>query len=189
MKANELLEIIKSRRSVSPNNFSQEEISAEELQLILESANWSPNHKRTEPWRYKVIQGEAKQRFANFLVKKYEDNTALELQSDRKKEDLADKPLKSDKIILICMQTSPILPEWEELAATSMSVQNMWLMSTSLGIGAYWSTPSMMNYVHEFVELNPDEKCIGFFYLGKLNVALNEGSRKPIEDKIQLIEK
>lgn len=187
MNSNELLNIIKKRRAVQPISYSQEEITDEELQMILESARWAPNHKRTEPWRYKIVQGEARQRFAEFLIKKYEENTPAELQSERKKQDLANKPLKSDKIILICMQNSPILPEWEELAATAMSVQNMWLMCTAIGIGAYWSSPSMIHDVNEFTELAPDEKCIGFFYMGKLNTQLIDGVRKPIEQSIQFI--
>ena len=30
-----------------------------------------------------------------------------------------------------------VIPEWEELAATSMSVQNMWLTCTSYDLGCY----------------------------------------------------
>lgn len=49
MKAEELLNIIKTRRSVMPAQYSNAEISETELGLILEAANWAPTHKRTEP--------------------------------------------------------------------------------------------------------------------------------------------
>lgn len=187
MNPKALFELIKNRRSVQPNMYSEEPISDEELNLILESANWAPTHKKTEPWRYKIVQGEARKRFAEFLVRKYQENTPAELQSERKQQDPADKALKSDKIILICMQKSPVLPEWEELAATAMSVQNMWLMCTSFNIGTYWSSPSMIQFVNEFVALHPDEICIGFMYMGKLKMPLFEGVRKPMEAKVQFI--
>ena len=33
------------------------------------------------------------------------------------------------------------LPEWEEIAAVSMAVQNMWLTCYANNIGCYLSTP------------------------------------------------
>jgi len=171
-----------------PTQYSEEGISNEELRLILESANWAPNHKKTEPWRFKVIQGEAKKRFAEFMTEKYLEVTPVEAQSERKKSGISEKCLLSDIIVLICMKASHQLPEWEELAATSMAVQNMWLMCTSMKIGSYWSSPGTISQMNQFTQLEEDEKCFGIFYMGKLKGDLHESSRKPIEDKIQLIE-
>ena len=47
-------------------------------------------------------------------------------------------------MIAICMarQSRPekLMPLWEEIAAVACAVQNMHLMATSLGVGAYWSS-------------------------------------------------
>jgi len=188
MNPEELFKIIKSRRSEMPVQYSEEKISNEELNLILESANWAPNHKKTEPWRFKIIQGEARKRLAEFMVEKYLEITLPEAQSERKKAGIIEKCLRSDKIILICMKTSRLLPEWEELAATSMAVQNMWLMCTSMKIGSYWSSPGTISKMDEFTEFDEDEKCFGIFYMGKLAGLLHESTRKPIEEKIRFIE-
>lgn len=32
------------------------------------------------------------------------------------------------------------MPEWEETAAVSCAVQNMWLMATALGLAGYWTS-------------------------------------------------
>lgn len=187
MNPEELLHIIKSRRSVMPTQYSETPISAEDLNKILESANWAPNHKRTEPWRFKVIEGDARNRFAEFMVKIHLENTPIEAQSERKKAAVIEKCLLSDKIVLICMKTSHLLPEWEELAATSMAVQNMWLMCTSMGIGSYWSSPGAISRMNEFVDLEENENCYGIFYMGKLKGELHESSRNPMETKVQFI--
>lgn len=187
MNPDELFEIIKSRRAVFPVQYNNEEITESELNRVLESANWAPNHKRTEPWRFRVIRERAKQRFAEFMVQKYMDNTPAENQSERKKLDIIDKCNLSDTIILIHQKTSGLVPEWEELAATSMAVQNMWLMATALRIGAYWSSPSAILQMEEFLPMEENEKCIGIFYMGKLNGSLPPGNRKPLADKIQVI--
>lgn len=188
MNPSELFELIKSRRAVFPAQYSGETIPQAELDQIFEAANWAPNHKRTEPWRFKLVQGRAKQRFAEFMLKKYMDNTSADVQSDRKKMDILDKCNLSDTIVLIQMKNSGLLPEWEELAATAMAVQNMWLMCTALGIGSYWSSPSTITQMDEFMPMDENEKCIGIFYMGKLKNGLPEGNRKPMADKIQILE-
>lgn len=187
MNANDLFNIIKGRRTVPPIHYSNEEITQEELNLILESANWAPTHKKTEPWRFKVIQGSAKKRFSEFMLTQYKNNTKPELQNERKINDIVDKCLLSDKIILICMKESKLLPEWEELAATASAVQNMWLMCTAMKIGSYWSSPSMIHKMNEFIDLDENETCYGIFYMGKLNKDLWSGNRAPFEDKVTYI--
>lgn len=187
MNTEELYEIIKKRRSIMPTRYSDVKITAEELNLILESANWAPNHKRTEPWRFKIVQENARKRLADFLVKKYIENTPEEKQSERKISGIIEKCLRSDKIILICMKTSHQLPEWEELAATAMAVQNMWLMCTALEIGSYWSSPGSISKINEFTSLEEDENCYGIFYMGKLEGETHSSERKPISEKVQYI--
>lgn len=168
-----------------PSQYSTESINQEELDLLLEAANWAPNHKRTESWRFRIIQGEGRQKFAQFMESVYLDITAPEMQNDRKRQDVMDKCLKSDKIVLICMKKSDLLPEWEEIAATSMAVQNMWLMCTSMNIGSYWSSPTAIKRMHEFMPMEENETCYGIFYMGKLAGELHESSRRPIEEKVK----
>lgn len=80
-----------------------------------------------------------------------------------------------------------MLPEWEEVAATAMAVQNMWLMCTSMGIGSYWSSPSAIKKMNEFTELEENEECYGIFYMGKQEGELFKGTRMPMEPKVQYI--
>ena len=66
-------EIIKNRRAVFPAQYNSEEISKETIEKILETANWAPTHKKTEPWRFKVMQGEKLEHLGQFLADKYKD--------------------------------------------------------------------------------------------------------------------
>ncbi|HKL31936.1 MAG TPA: nitroreductase family protein, partial [Tangfeifania sp.] len=56
--------IIKNRRATPPRFISGDNIEKEKIQRLLENANWAPNHKKTEPWRFIVFQGENKQKLA-----------------------------------------------------------------------------------------------------------------------------
>lgn len=177
--------IIQKRRAVFPAQYNQVPILKEQIIAVLEAANWAPTHKRTEPWRFKVLQGKSLANLGNFLAEKYKKTTAnfSEFQYNKLKEN----PIKAGCIIAICMQRDPkeSLPEWEEIAATAMAVQNMWLCCTEMGIGAYWSSPGLIKFMHEFFTLNEGEKCYGFFYMGNYDEPLPEGFRKPIEEKVE----
>lgn len=178
MKQKELLRLISSRRAVFPAQYNTEKILKEEINRVLEAANWAPTHRRTEPWRFKVFYGDSKRKLGDFLAYKYQTTSTSFSEFKRKK--ILEKMKQSACIIAICMRRDPsaTLPEWEEVASTAMAVQNMWLMAHSMGIGAYWSTPSYMEYLGEHVELQDGERCLGFFYMGKYDGQLPVGERK-----------
>jgi nitroreductase len=69
-----------------------------------------------------------------------------------------------------------------------MAVQNMWLACTALEIGAYWSSPSLIDHLDEFFNFNEGESCLGFFYMGKLDGELPQGMRKSsIDAKVEYL--
>ena len=181
--------LIRSRRSVYPPNYTDQPIDDETILEILENANWAPNHKRTEPWRFKVFKGKALHRLSEYLGNWYKTNTPEEKYSEMKYEKTIQKPLKSGCVIAICMQRDPLerLPEWEELAAVACAVQNMWLTCSSLGIGAYWSSPRSIIEAREFLGLKAGESCLGLFFMGYQDETRLPGSRKPIEEKVTWI--
>jgi len=171
-----------------PVQYSDAGISEAELELILEAANWAPTHKRTEPGRFKIISGKGLKRFSEFMLNQYQKNTPAEKFSQRKSDGIAEKCRLSNKIILICVKYSGMVPEWEETASVATAIQNMWLMCTALGIGSYWSTPEAVHNMREFTELDKNEKCIGVFYMGKISEGkATESQRNPIADKINYI--
>ena len=82
--------------------------------------------------------------------------------------DFADKIAKTDTVVTISVNFSGLLPEWEEIAATSMAVQNMYLTCTANQIGCYWSSHTVINHLGEFLNLEENQRCLGLFYLGKI---------------------
>lgn len=179
-----IFDLIKKRRSVFPAQYNEKPIAKADIERILQAANYAPNHKKTEPWRFKVLQGDKKAELGEFLSNTYIDITEKPKQIKSKK--LIENPKKAGAIIAICMQRDPneCVPEWEEVAAVSMAVQNMWLCCTEMGIGSYWSSPGLIKYMDEFFDMNEGEKCLGFFFMGHYDGELPEVSRKPIEDKV-----
>ncbi|MEM9143005.1 MAG: nitroreductase [Bacteroidota bacterium] len=179
-----IFDLIQRRRSVFPDQYNDKPIARADIERVLEAANWAPTHRKTEPWRFKVITGEAREKLGIFLSEKYRETEANPKQIKIRK--LKENPQKAGAILAICMQRDPgeCVPEWEEIAATAMAVQNIWLCCTQLGIGSYWSSPGLIHYMDGFFDLNTGERCLGFLYMGYYDGELPEQTRTPIGDKV-----
>jgi len=181
-------EIIKNRRATPPRLFAKKAIAKEVVDLLLESANWAPNHKKTEPWRFKVYTGDAKNELAekahSILKNKLEEGLEIAPEKIAKfKSTMERVPVA----IAIIMQRDAgnRLPEWEELAAVSMAVQNMWLHATELHLGAFWATSSYIHLFDEILELKSRQKCLGFFYVGEIMMDYPSPGRGEIKQKVE----
>lgn len=181
--------IIRARRSIFPASYTSEEIPKEIIEAIVANANYAPTHKLTQPWHFKIFRKNGLESLGNELARLYRENTPADRFLPPKYEATRNKVLQSSCVIAIVMKThSEKLPEWEELASVACAVQNMWLTATALNVGAYWSSPGSIEQLGEFLDLAPDEKCIGIFYMGYHQEPPREAQRLPIEDKTSWIE-
>ena len=180
----EIQKLIRARRSVMPDQYIDKEIPKGIIDQILAAANWAPTHKKTEPSRFKVISGDAKARLGEFLAEKFKETATT--FSEFKYNKLKENPKKAAAIIAICMQkdAKQRVPEWEEVAAVAMAVQNMWLVATDLEIGSYWSSPALIDEMGSFFDLKDGEKCLGFFYMGYYHTPSPDRTPGAIEDKV-----
>jgi nitroreductase len=182
---NDVLKAIHYRRTVNQNSFTDQDISKEDLLTILEAANAAPTHKRTQPWRFVVFQKDGLTRLGAELSRIYKTITPAEKYSEATEVNMGKKATTANVAIAIVVNYTGDLPEWEELAATSCAVQNLWLAAHSIGIGGYWATPGMINHLGEFLGLEPNQKCVGLFYLGHHESEAREPVRSSIEEKVR----
>lgn len=161
-----LREIIQNRKSTYPKDYIEKEIDDPTLHMLLHYADFAPNHKKTKPWRFKIFKGEEKALLAKEMGRLYQSSTPPQLYLEKKHQDILHKIQKSGAIITICIEFSNLVPEWEEIAATAMAVQNMYLLCTELSIGCYWSSPKFAAQLDAFLHLTQNQKCYGLFYLG-----------------------
>ncbi|KMQ62374.1 nitroreductase [Chryseobacterium sp. BLS98] len=163
-----LKQIIEQRRSIFPKDYSDSEISQEILDEILHSATLAPNHKRTKPWRFKIFKGEEKAKLASEMQAIYKATQPEQTFLEKKYQDIGFKINKADAVASIVVNFSGMVPEWEEIAAVSMAVQNMYLTCTANNIGCYWSSPGIVNHLKESLTIEENQKCLGLFYMGTL---------------------
>lgn len=172
-KAEVLKEIIEQRRSIFPKDYSETEISQEIIEEILHSATLAPNHKRTKPWRFKIFKGEEKANLAVEMQEIYKSTQAPQVFLEKKYQDIGFKVNKADAVISIVVNFSGMVPEWEEIAAVSMAVQNMYLTCTANGVGCYWSSPKIVDHLKDSLTIEENQKCLGLFYMGNIDNVTN----------------
>jgi len=181
----EITELIRSRRTIYPEQFSSRKVHKEQIELMLNNAIWAPTHGNTQPWRFKVFMDEGRQKLSNFLGKTYLELTQKENQDDMKLAKMITRPLKSSAVIAICMerQLEEKILEIEEIEAVACAVQNLHLTCTAYGLGGFWATPKLVynNKTNEFLGLQPKDKCLGLFYIGYPEIDWPKAHRKPIE--------
>ena len=163
-----LKQIIEARRSIFPKNYSDQEIPQEVVEEILNSGNFAPNHKKTKPWRFKVFKGEEKAKLALEMQAIYKATQPEPLFLEKKFEDIGFKINKANAVISIVVNFSGLVPEWEEIAATAMAVQNMYLTCTANNVGCYWSSPKLVDHLKESLTIEENQKCLGLFYMGMI---------------------
>ena len=191
MNSHFINDIIQNRRSVFPSQYNDSDVSNEIIQDLLNNANMAPTHKLTQPWRFKVLQKKAKNKLGDFLSELYFTSTDPKSFSKYKQNKIKEKCLLSSAIIVICMQRdlNSTVPEWEEIASTSMAVQNMWLTCTANNVGCYWSSPKSIEKIGNFINLSIGERCLGFMYLGNYNSIENTTSKRDsINSKVEWID-
>ena len=183
----EITDLIKDRRTIYPEQFSDRKVHKEQVEVLLNNAIWAPSHGLTQPWTFKVFLEEGRQKLSDFLSNLYKEKMSDEDFSELKFNKLKNRPLMSGAIIAVSLKRDPEsrIREVEEIEAVACAVQNMYLTCTAWGLGGFWSTPGLMYTpeMNEFLGLEGEDKCLALFYVGypKADFEWPKGHRKPIE--------
>lgn len=181
----EITEVIKNRRTIYPEQYTERKIHKEIVEDVLNNAIWAPTHGKTQPWRFQVFMNESRNELSSFLSGLYAEQYQGEAFNEVKFNKLKNRPLQSPVVIAVTMtpDVNKKISEIEEVEAVACAIQNMYLTCTAYGIGGFWSTPKLMytQEMNSFLELKEGEKCLGLFYMGYPAIDWPKGQRKPIE--------
>ena len=185
-------EAIRSRRNIKPELFNGKIISEEDIQALLELANWAPNHGRTEPWRFFVFDKSALPEFAAVQEDVYRNFIPREKFNEEKAQKFGQRTEKVSHVIVIASArgNNPNIPVIEEIQATAIAVQNMWLGATEKGIAMYWGSGGP-TYLPEFKEpfgLGEEDQILGFLYLGYTDEKVEGIRQTGIEAKVTRVD-
>jgi nitroreductase len=147
----------------------------------------------TQPWRFSVFTGAARQRLADLLAATYKQITPPESFKPNKHEGMSRNAMLAPVVIVVGMKRQPSekISELDEIMAVACAVQNMHLSATAHGLGGFWSTnvAATSNALATFVGLAPGDRALGVFYLGYPATDWPDGKRESIDDKTQWFER
>lgn len=181
----EITDLIKDRRTIYPEQFSSRKIQREQVETILNAAIWAPTHGNTQPWRFQVFMDDDKEKLSDFLAETYLKVTPKDKQNDQKLAKMINRPKLASVVIGVWMKRDETekISELDEMQAVACAIQNMHLTATAYGIGAFWSTPKLIQSVemNAFLKIDEKDRCLGLFYLGYPAIDWPKSHRKPIE--------
>lgn len=182
----EITQLIKDRRTIYPEQYSDRKVLKDQVEAILNNAIWAPTHGNTQPWRFQIFMSEeGRKALSDKQVEIYFDNTPEEQRNEMKIAKLTNRPLNSSVVIAVNLKRDPKkkISEQDELGAVAAAIQNMYLTCTAYGLGGFWASPGIINSpkFKEFLQLEGDDKCIGLFYIGYPSIDWPKAHRKPLE--------
>jgi nitroreductase len=159
------------RRRTSVRRFRPDPVARETVETLLDCAVRAPNHKLTEPWRFAVLTGAARDRLAELRarhrLKRFADPTSEEARAGAKKVRLETEGVPA-LIVVMCATSPDEVTREEDYAAAMMATANLMIAAESLGLGTYLKTGGIMRDpdVAALVGLEPGFRIVGVVSLG-----------------------
>lgn len=187
----EVDQAIVSRASVK--KFADREVPKELIEQCLELAVWAPNHRLTEPWRFRVVTERGRNAFADVVC---DQMTSAVERSDPMSEAVAQEnkgllstPLRVAAtiktsiaaeqvrrkimsapalIVVYSLRAHDEITTRENFAATAAAVQNLLLGAHHLGLAAIWRTADYFSgeKACAFLQVPLETDFVAAVYLG-----------------------
>ncbi|MEK4327428.1 nitroreductase family protein [Paenibacillus sp. FSL R7-0297] len=129
----QLIQTIRGRRTIQ--EFNGVPIARNTLLGLLNNAVWAPFHSKKEPWRFILLAGSGRKKFADAVLKTRPE--AFIQQYGAQIYDTYCRRIPAH--LLVIMNSALPQKAWEEaLAATAALIQNVQLLAWEQEIGVVW---------------------------------------------------
>ena len=165
----EILEFLQSRQSIPAKMLAEPVPTQGQLGEILQAAVVAPDHGKLQPWRFIIIEGEARNQLGDTFARatKMREPDAHQEKLDA----IRSKPLRSPMIIAICaiiQPDHPKAPEVEQIISAACAAHSVMMGLNALNFGAIMLTgPNAHdNMVKKELGLEEKDIIVGFIYTG-----------------------
>lgn len=146
----ELETAIRSRRTHKA--FAPDPVPDDVLEQLFELARWVPNHRLTNPWRFRVLGPQSL--------------AALKRAAGPQAAPKLDRA--PTLIVVTAMRSNDPVTDEEDLCATACAAYTLLLGAHARGLAGYWRTPEVLRTAagRIAVGIGPDERFIALIHLG-----------------------
>ena len=179
-----VLSYLQTRRSVSARFLTGPEPTQKDIDTMVSIAARVPDHGKLAPWRFVIIQGEARHELGHVIsylaTHKHGINDPERLAVEKKR--FCHAPLV---IAVISKATEhPKIPLWEQQLSAGAVCMNLLSAASALGYGACWLT-EWMAYDRDFCSalgLAEAERVAGFIHIGHVSQEPSDRPRPALAD-------
>lgn len=141
------------------------EVPPELVERLCRVATWAPNHKRTWPWRFCALTGDARRRLGEAAAAHEEARGAAPEKVDKAKGKYLRAPLM---VAVGCAFDEDAGRHAENRDAVAAATQTFLLAATAAGLATYWGTGAVTGApeVKALCGLGPDDELIALLYVG-----------------------
>lgn len=182
---NPVIAFLSARRSVKPDRLAEPGPTSAELDTILTIAARVPDHKKLVPWRFIVLEGEARARLGEVVAEaciaaEKEPPSHVRLQTERTR--LMRAPVVIAVVSRVTAHRSA--PDWEQILSAGAACFNLCLAANALGYGTSWITEwiAYNEAVGAALHLAGHERIAGFIYIGTPMERPDERERPALAD-------
>ncbi len=161
--APDVLAFLATRRSTSAVTLAEPGPSADELDILFRLATRVPDHGKLTPWRFIVLEGEDKARFAGKL-----EALALSRGDPKAAAKLGKLKIPPLAVAVISSPKPDTMPEWEQILSAGAVGATLLYATLAMGYGANWITDwyAYDPQANAILGLAETEKVAGFVLIG-----------------------
>ena len=161
----ELEHAIRTRRTHKA--YAPEPVDRTTLDELFELARWAPNHKLTNPWRFRVLGPAALER-----LKAVSGDPVAAAKLDR----------APTLVLVSATQTGDPVMDEEDVLAAATAAYVVLLAAHGRGLAGYWRTPGVLRSAagRAALAVPDDEHVLGLLHLGHPRQAPRVPERAPV---------
>jgi nitroreductase len=161
------------RKRRTHKQYGDEPVDEGTLHELVELARYAPNHKLTNPWRFRVLGPETRRRIDELVG-----------------ENEAQKLRRAPTLVLataVCSDDPTLAAE--DVLATGCAVYAILLGATARGLASYWRTPGCFRDgpVRRLLGLAANEEVVSLIHLGAPGSDPPAKERVPVGDVLALL--
>jgi nitroreductase len=170
-------------------------VPQELIESIIATATWAPNHRKTQPWRFIVFEGDGRAQLARAMVDSLERRLAARegIPDSEQRQKEWSKAFRAPVVVAVVAipMDDPKVYEIEEVSATAAGVQNMLLACEALGLKAMWRTGDAAYdpQLKEELDIPVTAHIVGFVYIGYPEIVPKTERPFRAEDVIRWIDR
>ncbi len=181
----ETLALLARRRSSKLMHLAEPAPTSAELEALIALAARVPDHGKLGPWRFVIIEGEARARAGAVLADVIKDDEGVD---DARLDFVRGTFLRAPSCVMIVSSPQPNkkVPEWEQQLSAGAVCYNLLIAAHALGYAGCWLTEwhAFDARAAKALGLSETERVAGFVYLGTPSVGATERVRADVTTRV-----